>query len=444
YGHFFRFPEIYYEVAWSSVGQAAVISLLVGLSGGLAAITRAMKLPPAVAMRPEAPLDYRPSGAERIGLSMFLSPLAMMVLRRLERRWNSTLLSVMGMALGVALVVLGSFMEDTLDYIIDVQFQQAQQQDVTVTFNEVLSAAAINDAAHLPGVLQVEGFRAVPVRLENDQYSYRTSLMGLESQPELFRVLDEDAQPVPIVPGGLTISEKMAELLHLQIGDEVIVQVQEGRRQQYLARIASVFPDYADPAVYAERKDLHRFLEEGECYSGVFLLVDPNYLDSLNAQLKVTPASAGVTLKMSALQSFHDTIAENLRPMRIINAAFASTIAFGVIYSCALSALAERRRDLATLRVLGYTRREVSKVLTGELAVITLLALPIGLPIGYLLAWVASVALDTETQRIPLVMSNATFAYGAVIVLIAASISALIVRGMIDQLDLIAVLKVRE
>lgn len=444
YGRFFRFPVIYYEVNWKGVAIAANLSLAAGVIGGWTAIRRAMRLPPAVAMRPEAPARYHRSLIERLGLGRFLSTIAATVFRRLERNVRSTTFSIIGMSLGVALLVLGTFVEDTINYVIDVQFQQAQRQDVTLTFNEALSASVKHDADQLPGVLFSEPFRAVPARLTRGNHSRRVNLMGLARQPELFRVLDKDVREVTIIPGGLTISEKLAEILEAKLGDEIEVELLEGRRSRRTVPIAAIFPDYTDPGAYMNREELHHMLREGECYSGVFLKVDSLRLDDLHADVKEMPAVATVTLKRAALQSFRETIAENLQPMRITNALFASVIAFGVIYNCALITLAERNRDLATLRVLGFTRSEVAGVLFGELAVITLVALPIGLPIGYVLSYFATLALDTETHRFPLVISRATFAYSAAVILAAAAVSALIVRRMIDKLDMIAVLKVKE
>jgi len=443
YGQFFRFPVLYYEVAWDKIPLAAGLSLIFGLLGGIAAIRRAMRLPPAVAMRPEAPGRYRESLIERLVLSRFLPAIETMVFRRLKQNLRSTVLSILGMALGVALIVLGSFVEDSVNYVIDVQFQRAQRQDVMVTFNEVLSPRAIHDADHLPGVILSEAFRAAPARFTNGRHSQRITLMGLDQQPQLFRVLDQDVREVTLVPGGLTISEKLAELLDAKPGDEIDIQFLEGKRLRRTVPIAAVFPDYTDPGAYMIRHELDRLLREGDALSGVFLAVDPLHMKDLHQHLKETPTAAGVTLKQAALQNFQDTIAENLRPMRITNALFASIIAFGVIYNCALITLAERSRDLATLRVLGFTRREVSRVLLGELAVITLAALPVGLPIGYMLSYLTTLALDTETHRFPLVVSRATFAYSAVVILVAATVSALIVRRLIDKLDLIAVLKVK-
>lgn len=444
YGRFFRFPTLYYELAWDQIAIACLLSSLAALAGGVASVRRAMRLPPAVAMRPEAPPSYRRSTAEWLGLGRFLSPAGSLVLRRLERNRHSTLLSILGMSLGVAVSVLGSFMEDTINYVMDVQFQQAQRQDITLTFAEALSARAIHDARHLPGVSSAEPFRAAPARLSRGRRSRKVTLMGLEESPQLFRVLDSKEREVRIASGGLTISKKLAEVLQADIGDEVDVEFLEGRKIRQSVPIVAVFPDYTDPGAYMNRYDLHRLLREGECLSGAFLAVDPAQLGDLHSQLKETPAVAGVTVKLAALQSFQETIAENLRPMRLMNAIFASIIAFGVIYNCALITLAERSRDLATLRVLGFTKREVSAVLLGELAIITLAALPIGLPVGYLLSYFAVLALDTETHRFPLVVSNATFAYAASVILVAAAVSAAIVGRLSDKLDLIAVLKVKE
>lgn len=444
YGDFFRFPVLEYRIAWNQIGIAGLLSLATALLGGASSVRRAMRLPPAVAMRPEAPRNYRASIIERLGFRRLLTPIGLMVFRRLERNFRSTFLSILGMSLGLAILVLGSFFEDTMDYVIDMMFEQTQRQDITLTFNETVSAGAVHDLAHLPGVLIVESFRTTPVRLLNGRRSKRVGIMGLDSRPRLFRVLDDDGRPVSLADHGLTISRKLAEILDIRIGEQLEVEFLEGGHRSRRVPVTSIFPNFTDPAAYMNRRELHTLLREGECLSGAFLGVDALRLREMHGVLKQTPAVAGVTVKEAAIRSFDSTITENLRRMRTTNAIFASIIAFGVIYNCALITLAERSRDLATLRVLGFTRGEVSVVLLGELSVITLASIPIGLPIGYGLSYLTTVIMDTETQRFPLVISRATFAYAAVMILAAAAISAFIVRRMLDKLDLIAVLKVKE
>lgn len=445
YARFFKFPIVEYEFATAEAGFAALVSLLAAGGGSVFAIRRAVTLPPAVAMRPESPKFVKGSLIDRIGLYRLFSPMGRMIIRRLQNNRRTTALSILGMSMGLAVVVLGSFFEDTIDYVLETQFERAQRQDVMVTFYEARSPDSLHDARHMPGVVAAEPFRTVAVRLRNGTREHRLGLMGLESRPRLYRVLDDKNRPIqiPIRPG-LTISKKLAEILQVETGDDLTVELLEGRRGTYVLPVAAVFPDYADPGAFLNRHQLHKMLCEGEQHSGVFLLVDPASINEMYAEVKQTPAIAGVLDKNAAMKNFRDTIAENTNVMRTINAAFASIIAFGVIYNCALITLAERSRDLATLRIMGFHRREVSFVLLGELAVITFLAIPIGLPIGCGFAYLATLALDTETHRFPLVISTATLAYSTIVILVAALISALYVRTKLDKLDLIAVMKVKE
>ncbi len=444
YAYFFKFPLVSYQFAKDQAALALMISGLAALAGGFSAVRRAIRLQPAVAMRPEAPPSSHASLLERLGLRRLLSPVMRIILRRLERNPRATILSTLGMALGVAVMVLGTFTEDAINHVINFQFQLTQRQDVLLAYNEKLAASALHDVHHLPAVTSAEPFRVVPVRIRQGNRAHRISLIALESRPQLFRVLDDRARLVDLSGPGLTVSKKLAEILNVQAGDDVRIELMEGRREHYLARIGYVFPDYMDPAAYVNRTELRRLLKENELHSGAFVSIDRKREDEFYATLKQTPNVAGVTIKRAALQNYNDTIAASLRPIRIINASFAFVIAFGVIYNCALITLAEQSRDLATLRVMGFNRWEVSTVLLGELALITVAAIPVGLPIGYLFAYLATMALDTETHRIPLVVNNATYAYSAVVILLSAAVSSLIVRRLLDKLDLISVLKVKQ
>ena len=444
YGQFFRFPVLEFSLTWDAVAFAATMAVGAGVLGALGAVVRAMRLAPADAMRPEAPETFRVTWTDRMGIWNGLSPVGLMVVRRLRRNVRATGLSILGIALGGGILVLGTFVEDTVDYVLDVQFAKTQRQDVMLTFADPHSAHSFHEVENLPGIRQAEPFRAVPVRLKKGWRSHRGSILGLAERPQLFRVLDEWERPVDIGSEGLTISRKMAELLDARLGDELLIDVLEADRVQRRAVVSAIFPDYMAPTAYMRRATLNRLMREGECLSGAFVTVDKLLLDRFYQAVKHTPGIAGVSNKQAAIDSFRETFAKNLLRMRTINVVFASIIAFGVIYNCARITLAERSRELATMRVLGFSRWETSSVLLGELFCITLAAIPLGLLIGYGLSYVTTLALDTETHRFPLVVYPATFAYSAMVVLIAATLSAAIVRRMIDHVDLIAVLKSKE
>ncbi len=444
YALFFRFPIVVHELATREATFAIAIGFTAASVGAFAALRKVFELEPAVAMRPEPPHAFGGSILDRLGLGWSVSPVTRMILRRLEANPTATGLSILGIAMGIAVLVLGSFMRDTIDFVLDVQFGRAQRQNVMLTFNETLSAQAMHDVMHLPGVSRVEPFRSVSVRLRHGSRHFRLGLMGLNEDPYLYRVLDDQQRPIRFQRQvGITISKKLAEILDVKLGDKIEVEVLETKREIQTIQVATIFSNFTDPAAYLFRDDLHRLMRESERLSGVFLSVDSKELGGLFSAVKRTPAIAGVLDNNAAQKNFRDLITENTRIMRLVNAIFGSIIAFGVIYNAALITLSESGRDLATMRVIGFSRHEVSRILLGELAILTFLAIPVGLPIGYGFSYLATLALDTDSHRFPLVVHRQTFAYATMIILVAATVSAVVVRRMLDQLDLIAVLKVK-
>jgi putative ABC transport system permease protein len=444
YSRFFRFPAFAFSLEPGVVLLAATISFTAGLLGVAGAVRRAMKLPPAEAMRPEPPASYRPTLIERIGLQRLLSHPARMILRQLERRPLRAVLSSLGIAMAVAVMVLGSFSRNLIDYVTNLQFNVAQRYDVAVAFVEPASGEAVNEVARLPGVLRSEPYRSVPVRMRFGHHSRRLGITGLVPARELFRLIDIDLRPVPLPEEGLVISEKLAEVLHANVGDDVTIEVLEGERPVHRMRIAALLRDFTGMAAYMDIRALHRVMREGDTISGAFLACDGRRLQDLYTKLKETPRVSSVTSRSAALASFQETISENLLRMRLINVIFGCIIAFGVVYNSARITLSERNRELATLRVIGFTRGEISFILLGEVATVVLAAIPAGLLAGYGLAAVATAALETETQRFPLVVESGTYAFAALVIAIAAFLSGLVVRRRLDHLNLVAVLKSRD
>jgi putative ABC transport system permease protein len=444
YTRFYKFPLFDYRPDLSVLLLALGISIGAAVVGTLAAVRRAVRLPPAEAMRPEPPASFKPTILERSGFQALLSQASRMILRQMERRPLKALLSCFGIALAVAVLILGSFGKDSLDYIIDIQFYLAQRQDMQVTFVEPTTAEAYYEVGRLPGVLRAEAFRVAPTRMRFGHRSRRVGLMGLEPEARLFRLIDAEEKTVALPDEGLLLSTKLAELLDVRVGERVTVEVLEGERPVREVPVTGLVTEFGGTNAYMNVDALRRLMREGESLSGAFLAVDARFEDQLYKTLKETPRVASVTVKRAAIQAFYDTIAENMLRMRFFNILFAGIIAFGVVYNSARISLAERSRELATLRVIGFTRAEISAILLGELAVLTVAAIPLGMVMGYGFAALAALGLDTELYRIPLVVEPPTFAFAAVVVLIAAIFSGLVVRRKLDHLDLVAVLKSKE
>src|SRR6266545_4132788 len=384
YTEYFHFPVLRYAPGAGVVLTAVAISLASSGVGALAAVWRAVSLPPAEAMRPEPPARFRAGFIERFGLNHFLSPAARIIVRNLARRPVKAFLTVLGISLSVALLVTGFYLYyDAISRVVDVVFRTVYRQDVSVVFNE----------------------------------------------PR---------------PAGVALTTKLAEWLGVKPGDTLTVEVMEGTRPVRRLTVAGIVDDLVGMSAYMDIRALNRLMREGASVSGLHLMVDENALPALYATLKKTPAVRSVVVPGALLANFNKTIARTMETNTAVLIFFACAIAFGVVYNSARIALSERGRELASLRVLGFTEREVTVMLLGEQALLAALAIPLGCALGWGLSWLITWAIDTELMRLPLVVSGRTYARASIIVVTAAFLSGLLVIRRLRRLDLIEVLKTRE
>jgi putative ABC transport system permease protein len=444
YNEFYRFPILSYHLS-SGVAIASLgISLAVAALGAQSAVRNAVRIPPAEAMRPEPPASYRRSVLERPGRHVRLTLVTRMILRNLERQPVRTAVSVIGIAFAVAVLFVGLAFIDVMDDLIDQQFVVTMRQDATISFVEPRSPEAAFAVEHLPGVMEMEPMRTVPVRLRAGHRSRTLAITGLPADPQLNRVIDRRRGPVSLPPEGLVLSKLLAEILDIAPGQSLQVEVLEGNRPVREVPVASLVDDTMGLQAYMQIDALRRLMREDRVITAAAVTLDPASMDRFNATVKTIPAVAGVALRDAALQNFRETMAASMNMQIFFNVLFAGVIAFGVVYNSARVSLSERARELASLRVLGFTRAEISMILLGELSILTIAALPLGALIGYLLGELIMSVFKNEVYRLSFTVSPATTAWSFLVVITAALISGLAVRRRLDRLDLVAVLKTRE
>ncbi len=444
YAQFYRFPLIRYRAGGQSLGLALLISGGSAFVGAISAVFSAVKLPPAEAMRPEAPARFKAGLLERLGVGRNLPTSVRMIMRSLERNPFKAFLSTLGIALSIAILIVGRYSGDAIDVLTNFQFEGAQREDVTVTFTEPLPLSAAYDLASLPGVMAVEPYRSVPAELSNGHLTRQVAINGMEPGGELRRILDMEGLPYDLPSGGVIVTRQLAEILGVGPGDIITADVLTGRRPTFPLMVDRVIEEFVGLNVYMDAAELSRAVGEDRRISGAWLLVDEGEEDAFNAALKETPAIAGTMFRKAALESFNKTIAESQGISRLVMIFFACIIAVGVLYNSARISLSERGRELASLRVLGFRKGEVAFYLLGEQAILVLLALPLGYAIGWLMVLSLVESFASDLFRFPLVISPQTLAFATIVILIAATASALLVRRRIFTLDLIEVLKTRE
>ena len=444
YREFYRFPFLDFRLGGGVIATGAGVSALAAFVGTFHAVRAAARLPPAEAMRPPAPERYRPALLERIGLGRHLSQPTRMIARHLERRPFKSLLTVLGLALACAIMMIGRFQNDAIDFMVDVQFRIGQRNDVSVDFTEPAARQAAYELRALPGVQSVEPYRTTPVRLRNGQHHYRTALQGLLPTGAMKRPVDIELSRVALPPDGILMTDFLARMLGLQVGDEVEVEVLEGRQRKVRAPVVALVSEYIGVQAYMSLDAMNRLLGDGDVVSGAYLKVDAAQQTALYRLLERRPRVAGIGARLLAVQNFYDTLAESILVFTFVALVLGAVINFGVVYNSARISLSERGRELASLRVLGFTRGEVGYILLGELALLVLVAIPLGFVVGKALCAYFALNLQSDLYRIPVYVSAATYAFAGITMLVSTLLSALIVRRRIARLDLIEVLKTRE
>lgn len=444
YQAFFRLPALNFELTPWSVLVGTAISFAAAAAGVLTAVRTVVRLTPAVAMRPEAPLPFRRFWLERLLSARLFLPSRVMAIRNLAGRPVRALLTTLGIAFAIPIVVLGLFWRDAIDQMIDIQFNLVERGNTVVTFPHPLDRRIVGDLRKEPGVLTAEGERFVPVRLRAAQRSYLTSVIGLPRGSELRRPHDSALRPIEVSPEGVTLTRRLAERLGVSAGDTVRVEVMEGRRRKGDVPVSAIVDEVIGMTAYMELGAVNRLTGEGDVVSATALFVEPSALPRLLTRFKELPVIESVAMKAYTLRSFLDKIGELVLVMSGILTGFAVIIGVGIVYNSARIALHERARELASLRVLGFTRAEVARIFFNEFMIEIALAMPIGIALSQAVIDLISNVHPSETFQIPGVIGARTFVAACAIVIAAAAASAYVVRRQIDRLDLVAVLKARD
>jgi len=444
YAHFYHFPFLLFRPGPVPFAIAAAVGFGAALAGAFRAVHAAVTLAPAEAMRPPAPPMFRRTHLARLGFLSRIEQLTRIILRQISRWPLRSFTTCAGIAMSVAVLITALQWLDAIEHMVDVYFKQAQSQDITVSFAEPHSSEAVRNLSRLPGVRGVEPMRMVAAKLRFGWREQREALQGLPARQELYRVYDARGRALTLPAQGLMISSMLADLLQVGRGDSITVEILEGRRDVLRIPIAGIFETYIGSPAYMEIGALARLLHERPAVTSVHLRVDPREQAALLRELKILPGVSAITLKSAAIRTFDATMAQTLMIFVSFFIVFSCALAFGVTYNAARIALSERGRELATLRVLGFTRAEISYLLLGEIALLTLAALPLGCAAGWLLARLIVTAFETELYRVPFIINPATYGWAITVGALASAISAFLVRRRIDRLDLIAVLKTRE
>jgi putative ABC transport system permease protein len=444
YTAYFKFPFLVFQLEPSSFIIGVLVSVLSASAGGLFVLGQVFALTPSAAMRAPAPPDFSRTGEIGRALNLLLDQPSRMVLRRITRQPGRMAGAVIGIACGMALSVSMLTIYVGFDRTIDLTFDVVDRSDVTVSFTTAVSDKTIYELQRMPGVTLVEPIRIVPTVLRSGRYSYRGAIEGIPKDARLYRAIDSGLSTIALQQGGITLSSSLANILHVAPGDILTVEVREGRQPVLNLPVRGVAESLLGSPAYMDMEALNRVLREPGRVSGAYLAIDSGQADAIYRALQDMPTVAGVSLKADARNAFKVLMDTGAGAIRYVMGAVAFVITFGIVYNSARIAHAERARDLASLRVIGFTKGETAFVLLGELAAVTLIALPVGAVLGYYLSFGIAAGFSTDLYQIPAIFDPGSYGFAALVVIGAGLTSGWLVKRDIDRADLVSALKTRE
>lgn len=444
YREFMRFPELTGDFHFAAFAISALLATGLTAAGALVAVRRATRLNPAVAMAPPRPTTYRAGILDGGYFDAMIDPLSRMILRTLFRFPVRSFMTCVGLAASLMVLLATQFVYDSFEVVLDHSYYRIQRWSDQVGLAEVRGPSAVKNLTQLPGVLAAEPIRSIPVIFRANGIEERGGLIGLNPGSELYRPRDEDGQALPLLSDGLILSEALASKLKVGIGDPLLVEVTEGERRELVLTVGRLSHDYSGTPAYLARPALNRLVSEGDVANGVLLLVASDARADFYHALASVPLVAGVVSRDDTVAAFRDIVTRSFSTTMVFYLGFAGAIAFGVSYNASRIAFSERVRDLATLEVLGFTHAETAFVLAGEIVVLALAAMPLGILGGHLLADAIVAAYGRDEMRLPSGISAWTHGVSLLAFAVAIGLSLIIVVRRVFDLDLVSVLKTRD
>jgi len=441
---YYKFPFLVFRVDPQAFVVGILVSVLTASAGALFVLRKVFALTPAVAMRPPAPADYSTAGTFLRAIKRIFDQPSRMVLRRIARNPGRAFGAALGVGAGMGLSAASIGLLITFTNVVDQTFDYVDRSDMTVVFATPRASTALNDLKSLEGVSHAEPYRIVPVIMRNGLLSHKGALTGLIANPLQYRAVDKNLKPITLRKDGIIIATSLANKLDISPGQIMTIEVQNGERPVLKMPIVGIAETLSGAPAYLHIDALNRALKQPNQVSGAYLQIDIKYQTPLYEALKAMPLIAGASLKSKSREAFEALMDQSAGSMRYVMSFIAAIITFGIVYNSARIAFAERSRDLASLRVIGFTKGETAFVLLGELAIMVLLAVPIGIAFGIGLNVAIVEGFSTDLYQIPYEIEPEAFGTAGVAVLVSSLFSGWMVKRNIDGLDLVSALKTRE
>ena len=446
YNQYYVFPylkyHIYPDVALIGVGMTLSFCAV----AGFLSVSKILSLMPAVAMRSESPQAGKKILMEKMTfIWKLLSLKTKIIIRNLFRKKSRFIVGMVSIMLSGSLLIISLSMNDSTNYLLKFEFFEIEKYDLKVMFFEPRSMESINELKRFDFVSSIEPILELPVSIQREWRKKDIAVTGISSDPKLLKISTNTSYNKNL-DNGIIVNEKLAQILRLKIGDEIqLKSLKKGERRKRQFIIKGINNQIFGLPCYMDIKTLGKSFLQGVVASGALIKLKKGYdMEAIKKELKKYPAIASTQFKQQFIASFNEAITGTMFVSLFILFIFAGSIAFAVIYNTTIISIMERRIEIAVFKVLGFTDKEIVKIIFNENNLLGICGIAVSLPLGTFLNWLIGLAYDTEMYRFPMIVNTGTYVITIIMLMSFVYLSNVLCMKTIHKIDVVEALKARE
>jgi len=439
YIQFFNIPMLKFNFYYEYMIIAIVLSIVFCTFAGIWGARRVIKILPAESMRPEPPKQGGRAFIDRIDiLWKHLSFSWKMVLRNIFRNKKRFVFITFGIAMTFAISLIPSMMNSAMNDIFEGHYSDFQKMDYNINFSTPLNINAVNEIKHIVDTDRIEPKIEFPFELIYGNNKLVANIIGVKSNTEFYGFKNLKGQSINLPNDGIVLSEGLARFIGVEKGDKVKIKTFIPNKDDIYVEVKDIIKQSLGTNGYMEISYMGNILLDKSLITGVYI----NSSDNIKGELENIKGIASIQ-SLADMRSIFEQFMGLMIGSISVMIVFAGILGFAIVYNSTIMNIAERRLEFSSLRVMGFSKKEIFKIITKENSVMTILGIILGIPLGQSMISSLESTFSTEIYTIEMNPTLSSYIITAILTIIFVIIAQLATYKKINSLDFIEALKNR-
>ncbi len=440
---FFNVPVLQIKTYVSVIIIGILMSVVFCGIAGLNAAKRVLKIAPAEAMRPVAPIEGKKWWGERI--LPFIGSMKIswrLTFRNMWRNKKRTIFTVSAISMTVGLMISILMMLDSVDYLFEMAFGDALSYDYKVAFTTDVHQDIVNDLSEFEEITYVEPIAEYPFRLKNGWREKNTMIMGIERNSRVYHLSGLNGGRIDVPREGILLTEGLAESLGVKRGDMLTIEALNKPGIERQVTVKGLVEEYMGGSGFMELDVLNGVLQEGSTINNALINLrynSGNFVRDIEGMAYVQ----SVREPDDMVKQYNEYMGLMYAYIGVI-ITLSCIMGFAIIYNTTTISIMERKRELASLRIMGFTNKKVSELIFNENTAVSVMGLIVGMPLGRFMGVQMLNYVPEDMMSLPLVIFPKTYVLAAVTVALFVILAQMANMRRISRMDLVEVMKSRE